>query len=170
MTLQNSAACLQRAVASLWDAVSELALICFEDQPDSAGLAGVDDLSERISELQADVAAARELCARPDRPLADWLAPSDQHLRRADLAFWRDLQAAVPLNRLQVITRRAGGQWPAWLRSIRQSAERVKEPLNDVTAALNACWQDACQQWAPATAAGITPRPTPAPDQTRRIS
>jgi hypothetical protein len=173
MTLQIATAELHQAVEKLWDALSELVLICFEDQPDSSGLAGADQLAEQISEVQADVAAARELCVQRDRAVAEWLAPADQHLRQAGVRFWRDVQAAVPVNRLQAATRRAGGQWPAWHRSVLQSAERLNGPLDEVAAAMNTCWQDACQLLMTdqaAHAGGISLGPSAAPDQTRRIS
>jgi hypothetical protein len=173
MTLQNATEELRRTVETLWEAVSELVLICFEDQPDSSGLAGADQLAEHISEIQADVAAARELCARGDHAAAEWLAPVDRHLHQAGLRFWCDVQAAVPVNRLKAATRRTGGQWPAWHRTVLLSAERLSGPLDEVAAAMNTCWQDACQLLMTEQAAhpgGIAPDAPTAPDQTRRIS
>jgi hypothetical protein len=145
MTLPAVHAQLTLAVEGLWQAVSELVLIVHEDRPGNADLAAVDDLVERVSELQGEVAAARALLGDGDL-LVPRLPGMAAHLDAALLRYWRDLRSYAALSTLRQAARRQGGELPAWEGSVEASAARCEEPFAVVAATLNACWQEICQQ------------------------
>jgi hypothetical protein len=145
MTLPATHAHLTVAVEGLWQAVSELALIVHEDRPTATDLAAVDDLAERVSELQGDVAEARALLSN-DGAFVPSLPRFAAHLDAAQLRYWRDLRSFPAVSALRQAARRQGGELLAWWGSVEASAARCEEPFAATASALNACWQEICQQ------------------------
>jgi hypothetical protein len=145
MTLPAVHAQLIVAVEGLWQAVSELALIVHEDRPGHADLAAVDDLGERVSELQGEVAAARVLVRDGDLLVAR-LPQVAAHLDAALLRYWRDLRSYSAVWALRQAAHRQGGELPAWEATVQASAARCEEPFAAIAATLNTCWQEICQQ------------------------
>jgi hypothetical protein len=143
MTWQSAEAGLVDAVEGLWQSVSELVLIVFEDQPEDADLAAVDDFTERVSEVQAHLAAARGLLQGAGR-LTQRLPAVHVHLAAATTRYWRDVRAFGPVVELRRVARERGGALPAWLRGVEASARRCEHPLGAATLALNSCWQEIC--------------------------
>jgi hypothetical protein len=166
--VQEAVGRLSSAVDQLWDAVSELALIVLEDQPEAEGLAVTDQLVETVSEVQGAVAEARAWLAvgssRGLPPVTE-LAPAVVALRAALVRYWRDVRGHEAVAALRAGTRQRGGEWPAWRRSAEVSALRCAEPMDDVAAALDACWQEVCRLAAdapePARRPGAVARSSP---------
>jgi hypothetical protein len=145
MTLPAVHAQLTAAVEDLWQAVCELVLTVHEDRPGEVDLAAVDDLGERVSELQADVAAARELLRDSDQ-LVPRLPEVAAHLDAALLRYWHDLRSYPAVSALRQGVRRQGGESPVWEATVEASAARCEEPFGAIASSLNACWQEICQQ------------------------
>jgi hypothetical protein len=143
MTLPAAHARLAAAVEDLWQAVSELALTVHEDRPDASDLVAVDDLAERVSELQGEVAAARALLGDGD-PIVPRMPDVAAHLQAAQLRYWRDLRSFPAVSPLRQAARRRGGELPAWVGSVEAGAARCEAPFAGADAALTACWQEIC--------------------------
>jgi hypothetical protein len=139
MTLQDARARLIVAVEELWDAVGELVLITVEDQPAHGSLAAADALIEQVSELQGEVAEARQVLSDADQP-GPWLPRTTRAVDAATWRYWQRLRAHDPVARLRAATRRLGEPWPSWQRTTEQSAQRCEEPLASVVHAVRACW------------------------------
>jgi hypothetical protein len=144
MTLSAAATQLSLALENLWLSVSELALTVQEDRPAASDLAAVDDLAERVSEFQAELASARTLLAGDDRALMLALPRIAAHLDASNRRYWRDLRSFTALTALRQAARRRGGELPAWQRIVEAGADRCEKPLADATGALNVCWQELC--------------------------
>ncbi|WP_448628557.1 hypothetical protein [Geodermatophilus sp. URMC 64] len=167
MTVQRAVAQLSAAVEELWTAVGELVLIVCEDQPEREGLAVADQLVESVSEIQGVVADARtRLAAQGTTPEVTALPEIAAALHEASVRYWRDVRGHEPVAQLRAAARTRGGGWPAWRRSVEQSAARCVDPFDSVAVAVDAGWQEICQ-----LAAAIPgPRQTPsAPDPYRRL-
>jgi len=143
MTLPEAASRLAASVEDVWLSVCELVLTVYEDRPSGCDLAAVDDLSERVSELQGDVAAARVLLS-PGGPLLPALPSVAAHLDAAHRRYWRDMRGYRAVAALREASRRRGGGLPAWQCAVEASAARCEEPLTAAVTALNACWQEIC--------------------------
>jgi hypothetical protein len=146
VTLQTAYCGLSDAVAQLWSAVAELALIALEDRPASDGLAVADDIAEQVSELQGAVAELRDLLGRSPVDLLPRLPAVQAQLDAATVRYWQRLRAHDPIARLRSATRRRGGEWVAWQRSVERSTRNCIEPLSNTAGALNSCWQEVCQR------------------------
>jgi hypothetical protein len=159
---------LAAAVEDLWAAVTELALIVMEDQPDCDGLAVADQLVESVSELQGSVAAARALLGAyaSEESAITALPQVTGHLRVASDRYWRDLRGHSPVAHLRAGARQRGGDWPSWRQSVEQSTARCAEPFDAVATAVEAGWQEICQLAMRAPGTWHSPS---APDPYRRI-
>ena len=143
MTPQRAHAALAASVEELWSAVGELVLIVLEDQPsDSDGLAAADALVERVGELQGEVAAARDaLVPVPsevdlERAASRALAEFGGHLHAAVWQYWAQLRAYEPTAQLRAATRRAGGEWIGWRRSVEETAAVCEARFDHVVSTL----------------------------------
>jgi len=144
MTLQSARAQLELAVERTWSAIGELVLITLEDQPTAGSLAVADALAEQISEIQGDLAGVRsELADRTD--LVEALPAVMAGLDDAALRYWQRVRAHGPTAQLRDATRRLGGSWPGWRRSVEQSAQRCEQPFTQTAAALQVCCQEICE-------------------------
>lgn len=144
MTIQAAQARLGLAAEGLWQAICELVLTVHEDRPDASDLAAVDDLAERVSELQGEVAQARALLSG-GQPIVSWLPGVAAHLQAADLRYWRDLRSFGAVSALRAAARHRGGELPSWAGSVEASAAHCAEPLTAAAVAVNTCWQEICQ-------------------------
>jgi hypothetical protein len=149
VTFSAAADQLSLAVENLWLSVSELALTVQEDRPAASDLAAVDDLAERVTELQADLAAARTFVRGDCGALVSALPQIAAHIDAASLRYWRDLRSFTALTALRQAARRRGGELSAWQGIVEASADRCEKPLINVTSALNVCWQEICHSSMP---------------------
>jgi hypothetical protein len=114
---------LAAAVEELWRGVTELVLITLEDQPGDPAPAAVDAFAEQVSELQGEVAAVRTVAAGPAGP-ATWSS-----LDAVTWRYWQRIRSFDAVACLRTATRRRGGGWPAWQRSVEQSARSCENAL-----------------------------------------
>lgn len=131
------------AVDQLWAAVTELAVIVLEDQPEPGGLAAADVLGEQVSELQGEIAALKDALAEPWAEVISSLPVIGLHTQAVQARYWRQLRSHEARTQLTGAVRRAGGQWPAWQRSVATTATRCESPLELTVCALQVCWQEA---------------------------
>jgi hypothetical protein len=143
MTLPAAVDGLAASIEDLWQSVSELVLTVHEDRPADSDLAAVDELSERVSELQGDVAAARTLVRAAD-PLVPVLPRVAALLDGAGRRYWRDVRGYSAVAALRGAARRRGGDLPAWRGAVEAGALRCEHPFAATATALNACWQEIC--------------------------
>jgi sugar phosphate isomerase/epimerase len=133
---------LRTRVESLWLTVCELVVTVHEDRPTDSGLAAVDDLAERVSELQADVDDARQAVLRTDTiiVLPGTLPTVSRAVGRAQTRYWRDLCGYEPVRQLRTATRTRGADWHAWRRSVGQALDACEEPLRAAETAVQDAW------------------------------
>ncbi len=182
MSLVAAAATLSRAVDDLWYAVCELVVTVHEDRPVGSDLAVVDDLVERVSELQGLADDARRTASAHGQ-LARALDQVGVVLARADVYYWRELRSHAPVSHLRSAARSRGPEWQAWRRSVEDAVARCEGPLETALSAVREGWHEVSELVALgigpyAVAAGPGPdlpthSPTPDPhtrDQSRRSS
>jgi len=136
---------LGRSLDELWFAVCELVVTVHEDRPAGSDLAVVDDLAERVSELQADVHAARRAAAEPSSTVPQGFDAIGIHLARAGTRYWRDFRAHAPVAHLRAAARSRGVEWQAWRGSVEEAVERIESPLAGATAELRAGWHEVAE-------------------------
>jgi hypothetical protein len=145
MTLEQARKDLQTGVRDLWAAVAELMLIAVEDEPDTQGLAAVDDLTEQISEMQGSVAAAAALLEGDGEDFVIHVADITRHLDEARTRYWQQLRGHDRVQAVRTAVRRCGGSWPAWQRTVEESSRRCEQPFEAVARSLYACWHEVSQ-------------------------
>jgi len=137
----NSQEQLAEAATRLWEAVMELAVTVFEDHPADTNLVMIDDLMERVSELQGACDAIRRGVDRPDSGRADVLAVVDEAADAAVIAYWRDLRSYRPIFELRRAARMRSPEWRGWATGVEQALEHCAQPIDDMRAAIRAAWQ-----------------------------
>jgi hypothetical protein len=147
MTFTQAHGNLTAAVEDLWRAVGELALTVFEDRPAGCELAVVDDLAERVSELQGDIAAARILLR--DNAAVTTLPTVARHLDAAHRRYWRDTRSYRMALALRRGIRGGNRELHGWRNSVDVGLERCEEPFAATYAVLNTCWQEVCNRSMP---------------------
>lgn len=144
MTMELSIHRFRAAVDQLWSAMGELAIIALEDQPESPALAAADHLAEEVSELQGELACARTLLSGKDGRVSSGLPEVFVLLAQFDRRLDRGVRSHEAVERLAAAASRAGREWPAWHRSVLDSADRLDAPRDDVTIALADCLREVC--------------------------
>jgi hypothetical protein len=143
MSLAEAEREIAATLDELWFVVCELVVTVHEDRPVGSDLAVVDDLAERVSELQGGVNEARELAQRVDpvtRPQQlDGIASV---LARTETYFWRELRAHTPVAHLRAAARSRGPEWQAWRRSVEEATSRCEEPLENAGKAVRHAWHE----------------------------
>lgn len=143
MSLTRADAALTAAADELWLAVSELAVTTQEDRPAASDLAVVDDLAERVSELQGTAHQIRELCR--SGPIVQMPARLDAIAALADSAetyYWHALRSHEPVSQLRAASRGRGDEWLAWRRSVEDAVRRCEAPLSELAGALRVAWHE----------------------------
>ena len=143
MSLTRADAALAAAGDELWLAVSELAVTVHEDRPAASDLAVVDDLAERVSELQGTAHQIRELCRSGQ--VLQMPARLDAIAALADAAetyYWHALRSHDPVAKLRAASRGRGDEWLAWRRSVEDAVRRCEPPLGELAGALRVAWHE----------------------------
>jgi len=169
VTMQGARAQLELAVEGAWAAVGELVLIALEDQPSAGSLAAADDLAEQVSEIQGALAEVRTTLgtgrAVAPAELPDVLPDVLTGLDAAGHRYWQRIRSHRPTAQLRDATRRLGGHWPAWQRSVELSALRCEEPFALVDTALQVCCREICEH---VRSAGVSAASLPFPPEPYR--
>ena len=108
---------LTARVRDLWQGVTELTVIAFEDRPPGVDLIAVDDLCDRVSDLQGLVHELRQTCAL-DGDQTEQLDRAGHLLEAITTSYWRELRAGRPFDDLTVAGRRRSDDLNAWSQSL----------------------------------------------------
>lgn len=130
------------AAEALKAAVVELAVTVFDCQPARADLVFIDDLMERVSELQAAVETIRAaMTAGPDGRLnAGGISAADAAADLAAVMYWRDLQGFRTGYELRRTAGRPPG-WREWAAGVQKALDRCADPILNMRAAVRAAWR-----------------------------
>lgn len=148
MTFRDLAACLHKVN----DVMSALHITMEEPEHDEAAVA--DDLNDKTLELLGVVHEAQKAAENARRALGD--PPSMDHARRnlaacqerfhrIEQKFSGELASYKTLTELA----RVGGrskQWAAWANSATRGIEDCRQPLEQASEALAACWQELAER------------------------
>jgi hypothetical protein len=132
---------LTARVRDLWQAVTELTVIAFEDRPRHVDLIAVDDLCDRVSDLQGLVHELRQACSAEGDP-AEQLDRAGHLLHKITTSYWRELRAGRPLEDLTVASRRRSDELNAWSHSLAVAVAQCEEPLHLATTAWRLSWPE----------------------------
>jgi hypothetical protein len=120
------------------------------EEPEHAEAAVADDLTDKTLELLGMVYEAERVAVDARRALGDppnmdqarrSLAACQERFHQIEHRFSADLSSYKTLKELA----RVGGrsrQWAAWANSATQGIEQCRQPLEQASEALAACWQE----------------------------
>jgi hypothetical protein len=133
---------LTARVRDLWQAVTELVVIAFEDRPPGVDLIAMDELCDRASDLQGAVHELQQACVRRGGDPADSLVTIGELLDQTARTYWRELFSGRALADLTVTGRRRGDELAAWSQSLAVALAQCEEPLTEASKAWRFAWPE----------------------------
>jgi len=147
-TFRNLTTCLHKVN----DMMNALHITMEEPEPARAAVA--DDLSDKTLELVGMVVEAQKAAENARKALGDppsmdrarrSLAACQEEFHRIEQRFSADLVSYKTLTELARVGRRSK-QWAAWANSATRGIEQCRQPLEQASEALAACWQELAEQ------------------------
>jgi hypothetical protein len=143
--------CLRR----LRDNLLALQLTIREDLPPQGAVALVDQFGDAVDDslgwLEESLAAAVEAHQAVEHPLdihqaRRALANCQELFHRVAQRFVSDLVSYEKLKDLTGFGRSRRGEWLSWVRSVKDGLEECRQPIDEVSRALLACWQEIAER------------------------
>lgn len=151
MALEKTFGELPNTIRRLRDSLLALQLTVREDLPLHGSVVLVDQFGDAVDDslgwLEDSLAAAVEVqqCAKHpvdiDRARRALVICQDQ-FHRMEQRFHSDLISYEKLKDLTGFGRSRRGEWIGWVKSVRKGLEECRTPMDDVSKALLACWQE----------------------------
>jgi hypothetical protein len=150
-TFQELSDCLRK----LQDSLLVLQLTIREDLPPQGEVALVDQFGDAVDDslgwLQESVAAAIEAQHAVEHPIdidraRKALANCQERFHRVEQRFASDLVSYEKLKDLTTFGRSRRGEWLGWVRSVKEGLEQCRQPIDEVSKALLACWQEIAER------------------------
>jgi hypothetical protein len=147
-TFRNLTTCLHKVI----DMMNALHITMEEPEPARAAVA--DDLSDKTLELVGMVVEAQKAAENARKALGDppnmdrarrSLAACQEEFHRIEQRFSADLVSYKTLTELARVGRRSK-QWAAWANSATRGIEQCRQPLEQASEALAACWQELAER------------------------
>jgi hypothetical protein len=125
-------------------------LLTVGDKPPDRGAALADELENSLLDmvgLVEDAHAAACVAEKAMGPPLDMdrakraLGKCQELFHRLEQQFWR-VVSYQKLKDLQTIGHHRGGEWKPWAASMKDALEQGREPLEESSRAIAACWQE----------------------------
>ena len=155
MALERTFQELPDHVRKLRDALLALQLTVREDLPPEGSVALVDQFGDAVDDslgwleesLQAAVQAQRAVEHPSDVDRARRaLANCQEQFHRVEQRFVSDLISYEKLKDLASFGRGRRGEWIGWVKTVRLGLEQCRQPMDEVSKALLACWQEIAER------------------------
>jgi hypothetical protein len=126
-----------------------------EDVPVEGAVVLVDKLGDAVDDslgsLQEALVAADEArkAIGPSLRLdmvARALTKCQEQFHSVELRFQSELISYERLTELTAFARSRRGEWLAWVKSVRQGLEQCKQPIDETSRTLLACWQEIAER------------------------
>jgi hypothetical protein len=154
MALEASFRELSSQLGKLHDMLLALRLTIAEDKPLKGEAALVDQFEDSILDLLGSLdesqSAARAAQKGVGHPLnldgaRRALTTCQDHFHQIELKYGEELASFERLKDLERLGGR-GGEWRPWAASAKDGVEQCREPLDGVSRALAACWQEIAER------------------------
>jgi hypothetical protein len=139
----------------LRDNLLGLQLTIREDLPPQGSVALVDQFGDAVDDclgwLEESLLAAEEAHRAVEPPLdldqvRRALANCQERFHRVEQRFVSDLVSYEKLKDLTSFGRSRRGEWPGWVKSVRHGIEECRQPMDEASKALLACWQEIAER------------------------
>jgi hypothetical protein len=151
MALEKTFGELPHTIRKLRDGLLALQLTVREDLPLHGSVVLVDQFGDAVDDslgwLEDALTAATEVqqCAKHpvdmDRGRRA-LSNCQEQFHRMEQRFHSDLISYEKLKDLTGFGRSRRGEWLGWVKSVRKGLDECRQPMDEVTKALLACWQE----------------------------
>ncbi len=170
MALEKTLRELKDLLSKLRDNLQMLQLNVREDAPTQGAVVLVDNLGNAVDdslgslhEALAALGEARKALLPSFRrdAIARALARCQEHFHAVELRFQSELVSYERLTDLTEFARSRRGEWPAWIKSVRQGLDQCRQPLDEISKVLLACWQELTERGGVSQEARLVDRPDP---------
>jgi hypothetical protein len=155
MALERTFQELSDRLRRLQDSLLALQLTIREDLPPQGGVALVDQFGDAVDDslgwMEESLLAAVEAYHAVEHPLdmdraRRALANCQEQFHRVEQRFASDLISYEKLKDLTSFGRSRRGEWIGWVRSVREGLRECQVPMDEVSKALLACWQEIAER------------------------
>jgi hypothetical protein len=126
-------------------------LLTVGDKPPNRGAVLVDQLENTVLDMLGLAEDARTSARIAEKALGSpmdldrarrALAKCQENFHRVEQQFSNELVSYEKLNNLASLGNDRGGEWKAWAGSMKDAIEQGRQPLEETSKALAACWQE----------------------------
>jgi hypothetical protein len=121
------------------------------DKPPDRGAALVDELENTVLDMLGHAEDARTAARLAEKSVASSvntdrarraLAKCQDRFHELDRQYSNQLASYGKLKDLTSLGRERGSEWKPWAGSMKDAIEQVREPIEESSKALAACWQE----------------------------
>jgi hypothetical protein len=150
MALEPTFRALFVQVRKLCDTLNAI-LLTVGDKPPERGAALADELENTILDMLGLAEDARTTARTAEKALASpmdldrarrALTKCQENFHRLEQQFSNHLVSYEKLKNLATLGRERGGEWKPWAGSMKDAIEQGRQPLEETSKALAACWQE----------------------------
>jgi hypothetical protein len=126
-------------------------LLTVGDRPQNRGTALADGLENSILDLMGTLSGAQTAARTAEKAVGAVrdldrarraLAKCQEYFHGAEQRFANELVSYESLRRLASLGSERGGEWKHWAASMKDAIEQGRQPLEEASQALAACWHE----------------------------
>ncbi len=130
-------------------------LLTVGDKPPRRGSALVDELENTVLDMLGLAEDARTAARLAEKAVASpldldrarrALAKCQENFHRVEQQFSNELVSYEKLKDLANLGNDRGGEWKPWSGSMKDAIEQVRQPLEETSKAIAACWQELAER------------------------
>jgi ElaB/YqjD/DUF883 family membrane-anchored ribosome-binding protein len=150
MALEATFRLLFVQIRKLCDTLNAI-LLTVGDKPTNRGAVLADELENTILDMLGLAEDARTAARTAEKAVASSidldrarraLAKCQENFHQVERQFSNELVSYQKLNQLASLGSERGGEWKAWAGSMKDAIEQGRQPIEETSKALAACWQE----------------------------
>jgi hypothetical protein len=163
MALEATFRTLSIQIRKLSDTLNAI-LLTVGDQPLDRGTALADGLENSLLDLLGSLSGAQTAARTAENAVGAArdldrarraLAKCQEHFHGAEQQYAKELVSYESLKKVTLLGIERGGEWKHWAASMKDAIEQGRQPFEEASQALAACWQELAEHSGSSTSISI---------------